>query len=70
LPFAICLVLARWLYETQLILALAVLLAGTITLAISYWRCVLPHPLKTSLLRYTRKMFKLTGLKANPEAML
>jgi hypothetical protein len=57
LPFTACLAIGRLLFASYPIPALALCAAGGITLAVFYWRSVLPQSLKAGL---TRKFEKLT----------
>ena len=61
LPFALALLVARFLLPTHLALALAICMVGAGTLAVFYWRNVLPHSLKTGLRRYRGKVSRWAG---------
>jgi len=56
LPFAVCLLIGRWLFDAHPIPALAVCAAGCVALAIFYWHRVLPPSLKASLSRRWQKI--------------
>jgi O-antigen/teichoic acid export membrane protein len=46
LPFAVCLIVGRLLFESHAVLALGICAAGALVLAISYWKSVLPQRIK------------------------
>ncbi|MEJ2703920.1 MAG: oligosaccharide flippase family protein, partial [Sedimentisphaerales bacterium] len=61
LPFALCALIARLVFRTQMLLSLVVCGAGIAILAILYWRRVLPNRLKNAIRRCSRCLLGLTG---------
>lgn len=68
LPFAIALVAGRLLFKTYPIAAVAVCALGGMTLAITYWRSVLPLGLKSKLNRLFGKLTSKIGMPARRTA--
>ena len=58
MPFAACLIIGRLFFKTYLIPAMAVCALGGMTLAIFYWRSVLPQSLKAGLTRKFEKLIR------------
>jgi O-antigen/teichoic acid export membrane protein len=56
LPFTLCLIVGRLLFKTYPLPAAIVCLAGGMTVAIFYWRSVLPESLKSGLRKRFEKM--------------
>ena len=68
LPFTICLVGARLIFQNKPLMALALGGAlGSIALAILYWRYVLPSRLKRWISHYPRKTLQWAGLLRTTE---
>ena len=61
LPFCVCLVIGRLLFNTHPAAAIGVCAAGGVTLAIFYWRRVLPHSLKNGLRQRYEKIGRRVG---------
>jgi len=61
LPFALCLLIGRFLYKSHLVLALAVCLIGAVGLAVTYWKSVLPKNLKAGVQRNLKKAGRWVG---------
>jgi O-antigen/teichoic acid export membrane protein len=70
LPFTICLVVARLLFNDYPFPALALCTAGGVSLAIFYWRSVLPEKLKSAARRLQEKVRRVIGFSSarNPAA--
>jgi O-antigen/teichoic acid export membrane protein len=68
LPFAVCLVVGRMLFDTYPIAGLAVAAAGCAVLGVFYWRRVLPHTLKAGLERRFGKLLKRSAVAPAPVA--
>lgn len=62
LPYAVCLVMARLLFKSYPVPALAVCAAGSLELAIVYWRSVLPEKLKSALRRRYENLGRRVGV--------
>lgn len=70
LPFALCLVLARFVCSARPLLGLAVGgVAGGAVLIATYWRCVLPDQIKSWVLRCLRRMLQWTRLVSSADAI-
>jgi O-antigen/teichoic acid export membrane protein len=67
LPFAVALAAGRLLMERHLILAVVVCALGSATLAVIYWRSVLPRTLKNGLTAYFGKARRLATLSRPAE---
>jgi len=68
LPFMLSLVIGRLLFKSYPIPAVAVCAVGGVTLAIFYWRSVLPQSLKSGLLRRFEKVTRRIGLSGAASA--
>jgi O-antigen/teichoic acid export membrane protein len=66
LPFTLCLIIGRLFFKTYPVPAVAVCLAGSVALAISYWRNALPDSLKTGLRRRYEKIGRRVGFVGAP----
>jgi O-antigen/teichoic acid export membrane protein len=62
LPFTACLVIGRLLFKTYPVAAFVICAIGSVALAISYWRRVLPDSLKSGLTRRFQKIGRRVGL--------
>jgi O-antigen/teichoic acid export membrane protein len=62
LPFMLCLVVGRLLFQAYPVPAVLLCAAGSAVLAIGYWRSVLPESLKSGLRRRCEKMGRRVGL--------
>jgi O-antigen/teichoic acid export membrane protein len=69
LPFTICLVIGRLFFKGYPVAAVAVCLIGSASLAISYWRSVLPESLKSGLRRRYEKLGRRIGFVAAANAV-
>jgi hypothetical protein len=62
LPFAVCVVAGRLLFNAHPLPALGVCAVGCAVLAVFYWRSVLPPSLKTGLQRRFDKLSRRSGI--------
>jgi hypothetical protein len=62
LPFFACLVAGRLLFKAYPVPAMAVCAVGCVTLAVFYWRSVLPGSLKNGLRRRYEKIGRRAGV--------
>jgi len=70
LPFTLCLVIGRLLFDAYPIPAVLVCAAGGSTLVIFYWRSVLPSSLKRGILKRTEKLTgRFGGVRPAAEAV-
>jgi O-antigen/teichoic acid export membrane protein len=70
LPFAICIVVARLVFQTKPLMGLV--LGGAVggaVLAVLYWRYVLPDQVKTLVLYYPCKVMRLAGMLKTRESV-
>jgi O-antigen/teichoic acid export membrane protein len=68
LPFTLCLIVGRLMFKSYPIPALGLCAVGGITLAIFYWRSVLPEKLKSAVRRLQAKVKRLVGFSSAPDA--
>jgi O-antigen/teichoic acid export membrane protein len=63
LPFVVCLAIGRLLFKPHLFLACAVCATGSIFLACSYWKSVLPERVKLTMARKFEKAARPFGFR-------